>query len=88
MTIRQIIKQTETLTYNQQKKLASYFVLKYLNPDNNLMQLFFYNPDSDIQENSIINNKNTEKRKVKYSGVEDLGYIDMENLRNDIYSHL
>ena len=40
MSLKQIIKQTEALNKVQQKRLASYFVLKYLNPDKNLMQLF------------------------------------------------
>ena len=87
MLLKQIIKQTETLNEKQQKKLASYFVLKYLNPDVNLLQIF-YNTEFDIQDNNIDEKKNAKKRKLQFSNNENFGNIDMENLRNDIYSHL
>jgi len=66
MLLQQIIKQTETLNYEQQKKLASYFVLKYLNADANLLHLF-YNTEFDMEEkkdnilnfHEIINNYNS-----------------------------
>lgn len=43
MTVEQIIKQSKKLTIEEQKNLASYFLLKVLQPDaENLIQLFEY----------------------------------------------
>ena len=55
MTTQEIIKQTEKLTTEQQKNLASYFVLRFINPSKqNLMQLFHYENDFNTLGNSTV----------------------------------
>lgn len=49
MTTQEIIEQTEKLSFDEQKSLASYFVLKFMNPDRqNLVQLFHYRNDFKV----------------------------------------
>ena len=81
MTVQEIIKQTETFTKDQKQQLAYYFLFSTIdeNKKQEFIKLVHYKDDF---ENS------KEKNTLKYSGAEDFGEIDMENLRNDIYSHL
>ena len=59
MTAQEIIKQTETLSLDEQKNLTIFLLLKYINPDEKqkLMQLFHYkNNFKDFKENTLLSN--------------------------------
>ena len=77
MTTHEIIKQTETLSPDEQKSLISFLVLKYINPDKkqNLMQLFYYRTDFDGNKNDpddIYNSIVAEQFLAEYSKEDDI----------------
>ena len=66
MTTQEIIEQTEKLSFDEQKNLASYFVLRFMNPDNqNLMHLFHYRNDFENLRTDNKKNNFSEKNKFR-----------------------
>jgi len=86
MSLEEIIKETEKLNLEERKKLFEHLVAIFFDEDEKKKVKRFLKLE-DILEKEV-NNIETTEIKLKYSGAEDLGEIDMENLRDDIYNDL
>ncbi len=80
MTTQDIIKQTQFFTVEQKQELLYYLLFSIISEEKRqeFANLFHYK--DDVKQQKCYNLAN--------SGAEDFGCIDMENLKDDIYSHL
>ena len=80
-SLEKIIQQAENLSDNQQRQLASYFVLKYLHPDNDkLIQLLYLGNDFELSKNIKTGIEKNKSFKVSdFKGILTGKNIDIEN---------